>query len=232
MTTDIDSIFKEDDHKGYGSLEEYPVNDTPDDYLREIIQQHAQKGSKILDLGCGAGNNLLPLASLGYELYGVDVLTSHLNTLKARITKQNESNINLMLWDVFGNSNLPWHGLKKNISVIYATYLFGHCSNEIMEKTVKAYSQYLKEDGIFILTNMQNFSLPLTEWEKRTSPYNLGIISRNDATVDAMMQGFEKLSDSRQFKKGEMKFWSLPEESHSWLIYRKKEHSQFSPQAR
>ncbi len=43
------------------------------DYLRRLFQYFDFKPKSILDLGCGTGNNAIPLAALGYEVTGVDL---------------------------------------------------------------------------------------------------------------------------------------------------------------
>ena len=53
------------------------------DLKNKIVRDYG-KGKKILDLGCGTGAHLLPLLSDGYDVVGVDFVTTHLNTLRAQ----------------------------------------------------------------------------------------------------------------------------------------------------
>ena len=46
---------------------------------------------KILDLGCGVGKHLVPLASLGYEITGVDISKAVLDECACRLKKRNLS---------------------------------------------------------------------------------------------------------------------------------------------
>lgn len=44
------------------------------DQIREVLAEvPVPKGSKFLELGCGAGNIVLSMAKLGFESYGIDL---------------------------------------------------------------------------------------------------------------------------------------------------------------
>ena len=44
---------------------------------------------KILEIGCGVGNNLIPIAKLGYSAYGVDISDLAIKEAKRRAIEQN-----------------------------------------------------------------------------------------------------------------------------------------------
>jgi SAM-dependent methyltransferase len=63
----IDNIYKNK------SLEEIPWNmETPPDALVELVKSGRIKPCRCIDLGCGAGNYSVYLASQGFEVTGVD----------------------------------------------------------------------------------------------------------------------------------------------------------------
>jgi 2-polyprenyl-3-methyl-5-hydroxy-6-metoxy-1,4-benzoquinol methylase len=59
--------------------------------LREVISYSLARGDeKILDYGCGAGNYLIPLSVLGFNMTGVEYQDSHImEYVKWRILKHN-----------------------------------------------------------------------------------------------------------------------------------------------
>jgi ubiquinone/menaquinone biosynthesis C-methylase UbiE len=67
-----------------------------------VIQQFALRaGSPILELACGTGRVLLPLAREGYQVTGVDVSASMLNEARRKISSQGlESHVTLVQQDM------------------------------------------------------------------------------------------------------------------------------------
>jgi 2-polyprenyl-3-methyl-5-hydroxy-6-metoxy-1,4-benzoquinol methylase len=64
----IDNIYKNK------SLEEIPWNmETPPAALVELVKSGKVKPCRCIDLGCGAGNYSVYLASQGFEVTGVDL---------------------------------------------------------------------------------------------------------------------------------------------------------------
>lgn len=58
------------------------------DYIGELIHKHAPKTSSILELGCGTGAHAIPLAKLGFNIYGIDLSSSMLNRAELKREKQ------------------------------------------------------------------------------------------------------------------------------------------------
>jgi predicted TPR repeat methyltransferase len=64
---DIDKIYRE------MSLEKIPWNvETPPEAMVELVRSGSIKPCKTVDLGCGAGNQAVYLAGIGFSLTGVD----------------------------------------------------------------------------------------------------------------------------------------------------------------
>jgi SAM-dependent methyltransferase len=59
-----------------------------DDDLQFIMQMAARCGSPILELGCGTGRLLLPLAAEGYEVTGVDISGAMLDLSRHKVAAQ------------------------------------------------------------------------------------------------------------------------------------------------
>jgi 2-polyprenyl-3-methyl-5-hydroxy-6-metoxy-1,4-benzoquinol methylase len=77
-------------------------NETPPPCLLELIESGKVKPCKTIDLGCGAGNNALYLASKNFEVTGIDISSEAI-----RIAKQHAENkklrCNFIAADMLGN---------------------------------------------------------------------------------------------------------------------------------
>ena len=132
--------------------------------LREAsknLQEHIThcKGTKALDLACGAGRNSIFLAECGFDVDALDIAEIAVETLNTEAKKKNlHSKINACLVD------LDSHEIEKNIYdiIVMANFL----DRAVLESAKNA----LKKDGIlFVETYMIN-----DENEKKQSdPNNL-----------------------------------------------------------
>ena len=117
-----------------------------------------RSGMRILDVGCGAGKNLLKIDSEyeDCELHGIDI-----SEKMVEIAKQNSANAKNRI--VFANVDFLEFNSEEKYDVIIFNYVLHH-----MEKPQlaieKAYS-LLKNYGLIMLT------LPGTEYLKETFPY-------------------------------------------------------------
>jgi SAM-dependent methyltransferase len=57
----------------------------PNDALLRVAADEWRAGARLLDIGCGAGRNAVPLAQAGWEVYGVDLSLPMVTTARARI---------------------------------------------------------------------------------------------------------------------------------------------------
>lgn len=75
---------------------------------REVafVAKLAPAGATILDLGCGTGRHLLPLARRGYHLVGIDNSRAMLKILKSKLPKKLQS-VRLIFGDVAIKKALP-----------------------------------------------------------------------------------------------------------------------------
>ena len=64
-------------------LEKIPWNiEIPQDVFVEIVDSGKVKPCKTIDLGCGTGNYSIYLASLGFEVTGIDISTTAIEIAK------------------------------------------------------------------------------------------------------------------------------------------------------
>ncbi|MEW6378443.1 MAG: class I SAM-dependent methyltransferase [bacterium] len=80
---EIENIYKSK------SLEEIPWNvETPPDALVELVRSGQVKSSRCIDLGCGAGNYSIYMASQGFEVTGVDLSPTAISRARKNAEKK------------------------------------------------------------------------------------------------------------------------------------------------
>ena len=95
--TDMDNIYRE------LSLEEIPWNvDTPPDALVSLIEGQQVKPCKAIDLGCGAGNYAIYLASAGFDVTGLDISPTAIRIAEEN-AKEKGQKCNFLVADVLGD---------------------------------------------------------------------------------------------------------------------------------
>jgi len=84
-------------------LEDIPWNiETPPDALVMLVESGEVKPSKTIDLGCGTGNYAIYLASIGFEVTGIDISESAIKIAK-RNAKKKGIKCNFLVADVLGD---------------------------------------------------------------------------------------------------------------------------------
>lgn len=86
-------------------LEKIPWNiETPPDALVELVESGKVKPCKTIDLGCGAGNYAIYLASKGFDVTGVDISASAIKIAKENARKKGVK-CNFFVADALGDLN-------------------------------------------------------------------------------------------------------------------------------
>ncbi len=96
---EIDKIYREM-HAG-----DIPWNiETPPKALVELIESGKVKPAKTIDLGCGAGNYAIYLASKGFDVTGVDISPTAIKMARENAMKKGVKS-NFIVADVLGDLN-------------------------------------------------------------------------------------------------------------------------------
>ncbi len=107
------------------------------------------RGCRVLDIGCGWGRLILPLAKKNAAI-GLDI-----STVMARLAKKNATHQGIDLSVVVGDAaHLPFRGRSIDVSISYL--VLQHLSKAIMNQALRESARVLKEDGTLLayLPNM------------------------------------------------------------------------------
>ena len=71
--------------------EKWYSQEEPDELVVSFVTllKNKNKKARVLDLGCGAGRNLIYTANQGFEAHGVEMSETGLNVTKERLRKRN-----------------------------------------------------------------------------------------------------------------------------------------------
>ena len=118
------------------------------DEIQERFADQDPQQIKVLDFGCGKGNISLPLASLGYQVQGVDLDEKSVATVRARNSFPNAE---------FQVKNLLATEEKQNFDCIVASEVVEHLPDP--DKFFAFAKRNLRPGGIVIATIPNGYSL-------------------------------------------------------------------------
>jgi SAM-dependent methyltransferase len=106
-------------------------------------------GSPILELGCGTGRLLLPLASAGYRVCGLDASPSMIALAHERLGREHLTDIGLEVGDMADLSRYP----EKHFRLVFAAInSFLHLESRAAQlATLRGVRRVLHPDGIVVL---------------------------------------------------------------------------------
>lgn len=155
---------------------EWYSQEEPDELVVNFLTALKEKDekSRVLDLGCGAGRNLVYIASQGFEAYGIDTSETGLNFTKDRLRKRK-----LDAYVAKGDMRLlPYrNGCFDVIVCLFAIY---HQRRKEIEVTISEIQRVLKKKGV-LLINFQS---------KKSNMYGKGVKVEEDTFIQ--QEGPEK----------------------------------------
>jgi len=127
-------------------LEEIPWNiETPPDVLVELVESGKVKPCKTIDLGCGTGNYAIYLASIGFEVTGIDVSPTAIKIAKENAKKKGVK-CDFLVTDVLGNLD----EVKETFDFAYDWELLHHIFPEQRKKYVENVHRILNPKGKYL----------------------------------------------------------------------------------
>jgi len=113
---DIDKIYRET------PLEKIPWNmETPPEAIVELVRSGRIKPCQAIDLGCGAGNQAVYLAGMGFSMTGIDSSPAAIDLARKNAEKKGIS-VNFFVADVLGDL----HEVQEKFDFAYDWELLHH----------------------------------------------------------------------------------------------------------
>jgi 2-polyprenyl-3-methyl-5-hydroxy-6-metoxy-1,4-benzoquinol methylase len=123
---------------------EWDVNKAQPDLIN-LVKQGKINGQKILDIGCGSGDNAIYLAKQGFEVTGIDYAKKGIQLAKSRAEKSHTS-VDFLVGDAF---NLSWLNYQFDTVIDYG--LYHNIPLEKLDKYLSSVEQVIKPNGLFII---------------------------------------------------------------------------------
>jgi SAM-dependent methyltransferase len=126
--------------------EDLPWNfETPPDALVQLVEHGEIKPCRAIDLGCGTGNYSAYLASIGFDVIGVDISQTAIKIAKENAKKKG-LNSYFLVADVLGNLN----EIKVTFDFAYDWELLHHIFPEKRKKYVENVYRILSPEGKYL----------------------------------------------------------------------------------
>ncbi|MGD0954004.1 MAG: class I SAM-dependent methyltransferase [Methanotrichaceae archaeon] len=153
---EIDKIYR-DMHAG-----DIPWNiETPPKALVELIESGKVQPVKTIDLGCGAGNYAIYLASKGFDVTGVDISPTAIKMARENAMKKGVKS-NFIVADVLGDLN----EVKETFDFAYDWELLHHIFPEERKKYVQNVHRMLNPKGKYLSVFFQRKRSPVWRFRK------------------------------------------------------------------
>jgi len=127
-------------------LEEIPWNiETLPDVLAELVDSGKVKPCKTIDLGCGTGHYAIYLASIGFDVTGIDISLTAIKIAKENAKKKGVK-CNFLATDVLGNLD----EVKETFDFAYDWELMHHIFPQQRKKYVENVYRILNPKGKYL----------------------------------------------------------------------------------
>lgn len=237
-----DHLFRDNECKdGYGVIQYNGINREPDAHVLDVMKNYVKPGQAILELGCNAGDNLLNLAQNGYRMFGLDISTRGLTTLKEKASKLTLAfPPEVARWDFGENGDVPpaWKSKFKKLEgafqAIYAVHVLSHFNDQKLVEMMQNLKKYLAPGGIILSTIV----IPYKNMPFHATPALIkqGWCEHSAPVLKKAFKGLNFVPEaSGPFELGRDKlFFGLPREQLRWQVYQKplpgkKTNKQFPP---
>lgn len=161
----------------------------------QFYRKHArQSGSPVLELGCGTGRILIPIAEEGLECYGLDMSRDMLSICESKVRDLKLNNVHLRY------SSMVDFRYDQTFGLIYIPFRsFQHLLKvEEQLSCLQSVRDHLKNDGLFILDvfapnvdRLARYSSKKEGWEKEFSRKN----AETESTITRYYQARANLAE-------------------------------------
>jgi SAM-dependent methyltransferase len=176
--------------------------------LPQILKHLPRKGSRVLDLCCGAGAYLFPLERAGYKVTGLDIQRRMISSAR-RFAKEAGSKAKL----VQGDPTAPVFPDEDFDAIVFLGAPFGHFSIDEFGKIAAQAYRILKHKGVMLAEVNDHVGLFLSGmyqrilYEPSGDKDAVSIHTRYDAEAGTFNRLFLDLQTNKRFK-GSFYIWT------------------------
>lgn len=134
----------EEEGKGY---EYYNILEPHEDIKKVIVWFRKNKIRDVLDLGCGAGRNLIPLAKKSFSLSGLDLAPAGFRFIKDSLRKE-KLKANLEVGSIY--KKLPYS--NSSFDAIISVQVLQHGTEKQILKAIEEMKRVLRPGGLIFIT--------------------------------------------------------------------------------
>ncbi|HAU66064.1 MAG: Methyltransferase UBIE/COQ5 [Candidatus Uhrbacteria bacterium GW2011_GWF2_39_13] len=191
-------IYKEEG-KGY---EYYDISKPHEDINKVMKWFREYKVEDILDLGCGAGRNLIPLTKEGFELSGLDLAPEGLKFIKDDL-KKNRLKADLNVGSF--HKKFPYNAAS--FDAIVSVQVLQHGTEKQILEAIEEMKRTLRSNGLVFITLCGRLSngkvrLFLVKTAKKIAPNTYKPTQGNEKELTHFIYNKERIA--RHFKDFEM----------------------------
>lgn len=172
MSSSFDSIWEDIYSKG-NHLNLYPFDAVVSFLFNKQLRNIPRSQQNVIEVGCGAGNNLWFAAREGFNVSGIDASTSAINFAKHRFKQENL----IGNFDVGNFIELPYESCFFNFAIDRCAIT--HTDRSSIYKAVDEIYRVLKNEGLFLFCAFA---------DSHSSASN-GIYNKKSETIENIMAG-------------------------------------------
>lgn len=135
------------------------VHGRPNAVLMEWIAHEAQRQPhlRVLDIGCGAGRNAIPIAELGHAVVGVDLSLAMLEAARERVRSSRPQG--LLLWTLAPANRLPLRDAAFDVVIAHGIWNLSP-TDAIFREAVREASRAARAGALLFVFTFSRHTIP------------------------------------------------------------------------
>lgn len=180
----------------FSNMKFYSITHSSEKYLYDWLKTKCRPGSKVLDFGCGNGENGIYAAGCGAEVIGIDI--SPEGVANANLNAEQSGVASHCRFEVMDGENMTFADSTFDLAVEY-----GVLHHVELDKTMAELSRVLKPDGEMICVEALKHN-PIIHWYRKKTPH-----LRTQWEIEHIL-GVQDLAVAKKyFHKVDVKFFHL-----------------------
>lgn len=112
-------------------------------YILPFIRKHKEigPGTRVLEVGCGYGGNLVPFIELGCEVTGIDIREGSIEDAKRLLNADQHPNLHLIAADIYDVKDLDG-----KFDIVFMKDTIEHIPDQ--ERFIPILRNFIKDDGV------------------------------------------------------------------------------------